>query len=127
MAAQQLQLVCDNSTLTNFKEWAKAISDWFAACDWTQSADTGQVDWGTLASPPGSGAYVYEVWQPGDGLENFYLKIEYGNYSGTNAPTIRLTISTTTDGAGTPTGYIVGADEHQQEFHRSIKLNAIRV
>lgn len=109
MASQQLQLVCDQSTLANFKAWAQPISAWFATCGWTQSSDTGQVNWSSIASVPGSGAYVYEVWQPNDGLTNFYVKMEYGNFSGqTNCPEIRITISTTTNGAGTATGYILG-------------------
>jgi hypothetical protein len=101
-------LVCDNSTLANFKGWASAISAFFATAGWTQSSDTGQVNWSTISTVPGSSAYVYEVWEPNDGLTNFYLKVEYGNQSSTNCPTVRLTISTGTNGAGTMTGYVLG-------------------
>jgi hypothetical protein len=107
MATQQLQLVCDSSTLANFKQWAQAISSWFTACGWTQSGDTGQVNWSSISTPPGSAAYVYEVWKPGDGLAAYYL-MEYGNFSGTNCPTLRITVSTGTNGAGVATGYILG-------------------
>lgn len=58
------------------------------------------------ATVPGSGASVYEIWQPGDGLTNFYLKLSYGNSSGsTNSPTIAMGSSTSTNGAGTLTGF----------------------
>lgn len=108
MATSQQQLVCDNSTLANFKAWAQPISTFFATAGWTQASDTGQVNWSTISSVPGSAAYVYEVWKPGDALTTFYVKIEYGNNSGTNSPSIRLTISSATNGAGTATGFIIG-------------------
>jgi hypothetical protein len=110
MATSQQFLVSDNSTLANFKQWAQAISTFFATAGWLQSADTGQVNWGTIAAVPGTNLFVYEVWQPNDGLTNFYVLVEYGNsgISGTNSPGIRITVSTTTNGAGTPTGLIMG-------------------
>lgn len=107
MTSQQ-QLVCDSSTLANFKQWASAISAFFTTAGWLQSTDTGQVNWSTIASVPGAAAYVYEVWKPGDGLTAFFLKIEYGNVGTPAQPSIRLTISTSTNGAGTATGFIVG-------------------
>jgi hypothetical protein len=105
MASQQLRLVCDNSTLANFKAWAKPISDWFRTCGWTNSSDTGQVNWTSIASVPGALAYVYDIFQPGDGLQNFYVKVEYGNtaQSSANAPSLRISIGTGTNGAGTLT------------------------
>jgi len=58
-----------------------------------------------ITSVPGSGAFVYEIWQPNDSLANFYLKLEYGNVSGSsNDPTFRLSVSEGTDGAGTLNG-----------------------
>src|SRR5690242_8747640 len=108
MATSQQQLVCDSSTLANFKQWAQGISGNFTTFGWVQSGDTGQVNWSTIASVPGAASFVYEIWQPNDGLTTFYLKVEYGNVSGTNCPSLRLTLSTSTNGAGTPTGFIVG-------------------
>ena len=109
MATQQLMLVNDSSTLANFVSWAQPISAFFATCGWQQSSDTGQVNWGTLTTIPGNGAYVYEVWQPNDALPAYFLKVEYGNYSGsTNSPTVRLTLGTTTNGSGTITNNIIG-------------------
>jgi hypothetical protein len=108
MATSQQFLVCDSSTLANFKQWAQAISGFFTTAGWAQSTDTGQVNWSTIVSVPGSGAFVYEVWQPNDGLTNFYVKMEYGNVGGTNCPSLRVTISTSTNGAGTATGFVIG-------------------
>jgi hypothetical protein len=108
-------LVCDNSTSANFKSWAKAVSDFIRSAGWTNSSDTGQLNgvgggvggsagWAALSTVPGSGAFYYEIFQPGDALHTFYLKLEYGNSSGTNSPTMRLSIGTATNGAGTLTG-----------------------
>ncbi len=70
------------------------------------SAGTGVV---TAASAvPGSGAFVYEVWTPGDALTAFYVKMEYGNVSGTNCPSLRVSLAVTTNGAGTVTGFNFG-------------------
>ena len=109
MATSQQFLVSDNSTLANFKSWASAISAFFTTAGWTQSADTGQVNWSTIATVPGSGAFVYEVWQPNDGLTTFYLKVEYGNYGNANSPTLRVSLGTGTNGAGTLTGFVTPA------------------
>jgi hypothetical protein len=108
MAASTGNYVCDNSTLANFKSWAQAISTAIAAGGWTQSTDTGQVNWSTISAVPGSGAYVYEIWQPNDGLANFYVKMEYGNFSGTNCPAVRISAGTATNGAGTLSGNVIG-------------------
>jgi hypothetical protein len=109
MAYSQQFLVCDSSTLANFKSWAQAISTFIGStAGWLKSTDTGQVDWSAISAVPGSGAYVYEVWQPNDGLTNFFMKIEYGNVSGTNCPSLRISIGSATNGAGTLTGLVVG-------------------
>src|SRR6185437_4000297 len=116
MATSQQFLPQDNSSLTNFKAWAKALSDQIRTFGWTNSSDTGQLNgvgggvggsagWAAVPAAPGSVVYWYEIFKPGDGLTPFYLKVEYGNAS-TNLPTVRLTLSSSTNGAGTPTGYI---------------------
>jgi hypothetical protein len=105
MATLSTAQVCDNSTLAHFKAWAQTISNFMATAGWTQSTDTGQVNWGTIAAVP-TNSYVYEIWQPGDGLTTFYFKIEYG-YSST-IPQMRISIGTSTNGAGTLSGFIAG-------------------
>lgn len=104
-----LTLVCDSSSVANFKQWAQAISSFFSSAGWQQASDTGQVNWTTISAVPGSSAFVYEIWEPNDGLANFYAKIEYGNnQSNSNSPCIRVSIGTGTNGAGTLTGLSMG-------------------
>lgn len=107
MAATNPYVYCDISTLTNFKAWAQTISTFIGTtAGWAQSTDTGQVNWSTIASVPGTNSYVYEIWQPNDGGTNFYLRLEYGNNNG--QPGFRSSIGTSTNGAGTLTGYTMG-------------------
>ena len=77
-------LVCDNGSNANFRAWGSAISAALAAMGWTQTADTGQVNWSTV-TVPAAGAYVYEIWQPADAFQTgptqYFLKLEYGNIS----------------------------------------------
>src|ERR1039458_8773880 len=94
-------LVRDNSTLANFKNWATAISAFFITAGWTRTADTGQVNWSTIAVVPGAGSYVYEILQTNDGFTTYYLKGEYGTHStGSNNPATRFTGGTSTTGTG---------------------------
>jgi hypothetical protein len=125
MATLTGNFVCDSSTTANFKSWAQSISTAFSTFGWLQSSDTGQVNWSTISSPPGSGAYVYEIWQPNDGVSpNFYVKMEYGNWSGSsNSPSIRITVGVSTNGAGTITGtYIMGP--LYTAFQNAISVNS---
>jgi hypothetical protein len=70
------------------------------------SAGTGVVT--QAAAAPGSAAFFYEIWTPNDGLTNFYMRINYGNISGTNSPTIQVGIGSSTAGNGTLTGILLG-------------------
>ena len=106
MATSTGNFVCDNSSLANFKNWAQAISNAFAAMGWTQTTDTGQVNWGSIASVPSS-TYVYEVWKAADGLAAtlpIFIKMEYG-FSGTQVG-VRVTVGTSSNGSGTITGAV---------------------
>lgn len=106
MATRQSFKVLDASSLTYFKEWATEISAAFAALGWVKAADTGQVDWATLAAVPVAASPVYEIWKMADALAAtapFLLKIEYG-IIGTNQVQIWLTPGVGSNGSGTLTG-----------------------
>lgn len=55
-----------------------------------------------ISSVPASGSSVYEIWQPGDGLQTFFLRIDYANNS--SQIQIKFQVGTTTNGAGALTG-----------------------
>ena len=105
MATATSNKVCDNSSLANFKSWAQTVGAALAAFGWVQTADTGQVNWGTIAAVPAG--YVYEVWKANGPLAAampIYLKIEYGS-SGTQV-NMRFTAGTGSNGAGTINGVV---------------------
>lgn len=101
--SQQL-LPQDVSSDAAFRVWGLAVSTAMSSSGWTKSGDTGQVNWATVTVP--SSTYVYEIWQPGDGLTTFYLKLEYG-FSSTSVR-MRFSVGTSSDGSGNLTGISIG-------------------
>lgn len=96
----------DNSTLANYKAWGQAISNAFSTLGWVQTADTGQINWSTVAVPGGN-YNQYEIWKANDSLAAtfpIYVKIAYG-YSSTQ-PAIQVTVGQGSNGSGTITGNI---------------------
>jgi hypothetical protein len=112
MATSNQQLVRDASTLANYKAWGQAISNFFATAGWSKSSDSGQVNWSTISTVPSNSiTRDYEIWTPGDGLQAFYLKIQYGTSSASSntSPLVQFTLSSATNGSGTPSGFITGS------------------
>lgn len=104
MAVIQTFAMADLSTLANFKAWAQIISNAIASFGWTQSADSGQVNWSSIATVPTANTWVYEIWKSADTLSAtnpIFLKIEYGNVSAT--PSIAVTVGSGSNGTGTLT------------------------
>lgn len=110
MATSTVSKVSDNSTDANFIAWSKAISDAFIAFGWTRTADTGQINWGTVTRPvSGNVAQGYEVFAFNDTLQAtapYFLKIEYGSGGAVNNPGLWLTLGTGTNGAGSLSGTV---------------------
>ena len=90
----------DSSTLANFKAWAQFISNAFSTFGWTLGSDTGQVNWGTIASVP-TVYGTFEIWESADAPSSttpITLRIDYyySSYS-----RVQIQIGTGgTDGAG---------------------------
>jgi hypothetical protein len=103
-----------SGNLTAFKDWGKSISDAILAAGWTKTADTGQVNWTTIASVPTSSG-AYEIWAMADSLQStfpVYMRLDYWN-SGNNT-CVQPILGTGTSGTGnltgpTPAFQIVGA------------------
>jgi hypothetical protein len=92
-----------------FRLWGKALSDAMQALGVTKTADTGQIDWTTVAAPSSANQYMgYEIRQFTDGLQAtnpVIIKFEYGSSSTSNQrPGIRITVGHASDGAGNLTG-----------------------
>lgn len=105
MATQTSSINQSNSSVANFKLWAKVIDDFFGTAGWTASTDTGQLVWASIATVPTTGNYVYKIWKMADALQGtlpVFVKMEYGNV--TTFPSLAITVGTGSDGAGNITG-----------------------
>lgn len=115
MATSTYMSYADSSTLALFLAWAKPIADFLKAspCNTmlTQTADTGQVNWASLASPPSASTFVYEVYKFTDSYGTslnppMYLRVEYGSTSPVTGANMKFSFGTSTNGAGTLTGLL---------------------
>ncbi len=91
------------STNAGFRLWGSAISTAIAAVGWTQTADTGQVNWTTVTVPATNAVTVYEIWKMADSLQAtdpVFIRINYMVGSANNGPRIQVTAGTNSDGAG---------------------------
>lgn len=102
-----------NTTSEEFRRWGKAISDGIRAVGLVQTADTGQINWATVAAPT-SGSAVgtvqgHEIWQFDDALQAtapIFVKIEYGARVATEFPEMWVTLGRGSDGVGNITGIL---------------------
>jgi hypothetical protein len=104
-------IVLSNGSDAAFRTWGSAISAALAAGGWVQTADTGQLNWLTATAAVGTSTMAgYEIWRSNDAvglLAEIYLKIEYGNSSGSaGACALTVTVGWASDGAGNLTGTV---------------------
>lgn len=103
-------LLSSNSSAANFRAWAKFISDVFALA-WVNTADTGQIDFTTVAAPgAGNTSMGYKIYRMNDALQAtkpVFAKIEFGSGGTATTPAYWITIGTGSDGAGNITGTIL--------------------
>lgn len=95
----------DTTTNANFKAWIQGTSNALTATGNPKTADAGQFDPATFTAVGVSGAYpAYEIRRFNDSLQSaapVFYKMEFGSFASVARPAIRLTVGTTTDGAGT--------------------------
>lgn len=96
------------TTNAEFRAWGLAVSTALGAIGLTQTSDTGQINWTTVATPAGASASQgYEIWRFNDTLQAtkpLFFKIEYGSGGAATSPAIWMTVGAGSDGAGTITG-----------------------
>lgn len=92
----------------DFQAWGSALSAAMQSCGLSQTTDTGQINWSTVAIPTvilTSGGY--EIYKFTDALQAtapIFIKIEYGSGETLITPMIWITVGTGTNGAGALTG-----------------------
>lgn len=102
----------ENTSDATFRAWGSDIAAKLAIAGLVQTTDTGQINWTTVTRPAASAYGGYEVWRFDDALQGaapVFIKIEYGSSNNQATPAIRVTVSSGTNGAGTPTGLISAA------------------
>jgi hypothetical protein len=107
MATQTLSLPAYLSGDADFRTWGKGVSDAIAATGLVKSADTGQIDWTTVARPAANGVAGYEIWKFTDAMQAtlpVFIKLEYGTGAAADRPQVAVTVGTGTNGAGAING-----------------------
>ena len=91
-----------------FRASALAVHDAIIACGWTQTADTGQINFATVTKPGATGTVAgYAIYKSSDALsatKPIYLKLEFGTGNSATQLGFWLQFGTSTTGAGVLTG-----------------------
>lgn len=102
-----------NASDAEFRAWGSGLSAALAAVGLVKTADTGQINWGTVLKPAGASTFQgYEIWRFNDSLQAtapVFLKVEFGSSGSVGNPAVRVTVGKGSDGAGTITGIIHAA------------------
>jgi len=113
MATAQSNIAFIQTTDGEFRTWVAAVIAMLNTVGLTQTADTGQIDTGTVAKPAATNtAQGYVIYRFNDAAHStapVFFKMEFGAGSATTTPAIWTTIGSSSDGAGTITGTIYRA------------------
>jgi hypothetical protein len=108
MPRSAVTIAPDLTSDTTWRTLIGAIKTGIEAMGWTQTSDTGQINFATSVKPPGSSTIQgFALWQATDALAGANpMKIRIAFGSAGSASQLRLTISYghTTDGAGSFSG-----------------------
>lgn len=96
------------TTDAEFRAFGSTINAQLAAMGLIQTADTGQINWVTVAKPAGAnGNAGYEIWRFADALQAtspIFIKLEYGTGGISTCPGIWVTVGRASSGAGALVG-----------------------
>lgn len=109
MAKDQRNLLAFLSNDADFRAWGSGIAAQIAAMGLVQTADTGQINWATVARPAVSTNAGYEIWRFADSLQAtkpVFIRLDYGIATVADRPRFAIRVGTATDGAGTLTGQL---------------------
>ncbi|MFA5036901.1 MAG: hypothetical protein WC479_06970 [Candidatus Izemoplasmatales bacterium] len=105
MSTQSFSTAPSCSSAAYFRDWGKKLSDALTAVGFTKTADTGQIDWTSVAAPSTTDQMMgYEIRAFSDATQSsnpVIVKIEYGSgISSASNCAIHITLGRATDGAG---------------------------
>jgi hypothetical protein len=96
-----------HNTDAEFRAWGSDIAQALLDVGLVKTADTGQINWTTVARPAANNYGGYEIWRYPD--SSIYMKWEFGTGSDAAQPAIRVRVSNNSNGAGTLTGVVSSA------------------
>jgi hypothetical protein len=103
-----------------FREWGLEFSTFLSTIGLIQTADTGQINWATVARPGTNTNAGYEIWRFDDALQAtkpIYIRFDYGTHSVATAPRMQITVGVGTNGAGVITA---AGSWTVDSFHQSL-------
>ena len=97
-----------NASSATFRLWGLENNTQLLAVGLTQTADTGQINWATVALPGTINTIAgFEIYRFNDTLQStspVFIKIDYGTGSSVAVPLAAITIGQGSNGSGTLTG-----------------------
>jgi len=111
MALATFSAATTNATDAQFRGWGKGISDSLQAVGIVKTADSGQIDWATVAAPTAINTRMgYEIYRFNDTLQStapVFIKLSFGSGSTSSNPSLWISVGTGSNGSGTLTGEIL--------------------
>jgi hypothetical protein len=126
MATRTAALAYSNSTDALFRLWINEVHNALIAFGWTQTADTGQINFSTVTRPTTTNSFVgYAVYAMGDSLQStcaVYMRLDFGTtLAQADGPGLKVQICIgSTNGAGT----LIGNVATQQTLNPNLGASA---
>lgn len=96
-----------NTTSAQLQAWVAEVDTILSTAGLLKTTDTGQINIGSLVwSAAGSTNYGYQIWKFPDALQAttpIFIRMEYMNSTNASNPSIKVSVASSTDGAGTLT------------------------
>jgi hypothetical protein len=111
MGQRTSNLAYTNVSDASFRLWINEIHNALLAFGWTQTADTGQINFSTVTRPTAINTYQgFAVYQMGDSLQAtcaVFMRLDFGTAATTDGPAIKVGLCIgSTNGSGTLTGNV---------------------
>ncbi len=100
--AREFSDLVENTSDVTFRLWATNVGFWTGVTGMVQTADTGQINLGSVTRAALNTAAGYQIWRLAD--STLYMKFEYGTGTATANPQMWITVGTGSNGSGTITG-----------------------
>ncbi len=94
-----------------FRAWGRQVGDQLTAVGLVRTADTGQINWGTVLRPAANASAGFEIFRFDDPLQAtrpIFIRINYFTSSTATNPFLQISTGQGTDGAGALTSVMTG-------------------